>query len=109
MKIIAITACPAGVAHTNMAAAALEATAKKMGIQIKVEKQGAMGIENEIKEKEVAAADVLILAVDTAIAKSDRFKDIPTLKVPVAEAVKNPRGLINQALELVQKRLTKES
>jgi fructose-specific phosphotransferase system IIB component len=101
MKIIAITACPAGVAHTNMAAAALEMTAKKMGHQIKVEKQGAMGIENSISSKEVADANVLILAVDTAIAKADRFKEIPTLKVPVAEAVKNPQGLINKALELI--------
>jgi fructose-specific phosphotransferase system IIB component len=102
MKIIAITACPAGVAHTNMAAAALEMTAKKMGHQIKVEKQGAMGIENSISTKDVADAQVLILAVDTAIAKSDRFSAIPTLKVPVAEAVKNPQGLINKALELVK-------
>ncbi|USK28886.1 PTS fructose transporter subunit IIB [Metabacillus hrfriensis] len=102
MKIIAITACPAGVAHTNMAAAALEMTAKKMGLQIKVEKQGAMGLENSISAKEVADANVLILAVDTAIAKADRFNDIPTVKVPVAEAVKNPQGLINKALELVK-------
>ncbi|MFY0760906.1 fructose PTS transporter subunit IIB [Metabacillus dongyingensis] len=102
MKIIAITACPAGVAHTNMAAAALEMTAKKMGLQIKVEKQGAMGMENSISAKEVADANVLILAVDTAIAKADRFNDIPTVKVPVAEAVKNPQGLINKALELVK-------
>lgn len=102
MRIIAITACPAGVAHTNMAAAALEMTAKQMGHQIKVEKQGAMGIENQIKANEVSEADVMILAVDTAIAKSDRFNGIPTVKVPVAEAVKNPQGLINKALELVK-------
>ncbi|WNB92606.1 fructose PTS transporter subunit IIB [Bacillus sp. NEB1478] len=103
MKIIAITACPAGVAHTHMAAAALEASAKKLGVTIKVEKQGAMGIENKIKEKEVAEADALILAVDTAIAKAERFEVIPTVKVAVAEAVKNSQGLINQAIELAKK------
>jgi fructose-specific phosphotransferase system IIB component len=103
MKIIAITACPAGVAHTHMAAAALEAAAKKSGVSIKVEKQGAMGIENAIKEKEVAEAEALILAVDTAIAKSERFNDIPTVKVAVAEAVRNAQGLINQAIELAKK------
>ncbi|MGG1575372.1 PTS fructose transporter subunit IIB [Fictibacillus sp. NRS-1165] len=103
MKMIAVTACPAGVAHTHMAAAALEASAKKMGLKIKVEKQGAMGIENAIKEKEVSEAEALILAVDTAIAKSDRFNNIPTIKVSVAEAVKNPQGLINQAIELAKK------
>jgi fructose-specific phosphotransferase system IIB component len=103
MKIIAITACPAGVAHTHMAAAALEAAAKKSGVSIKVEKQGAMGIENAIKEKEVAEAEALILAVDTAIAKSERFNNIPTVKVAVAEAVRNAQGLINQAIELAKK------
>ncbi|MDN4072854.1 PTS fructose transporter subunit IIB [Fictibacillus terranigra] len=103
MKLIAITACPAGVAHTHMAAAALEASAKKMGLKIKVEKQGAMGIENAIKEKEVSEAEALILAVDTAIAKSERFNNIPTVKVSVAEAVKNPQGLLNQAIELAKK------
>jgi fructose-specific phosphotransferase system IIB component len=102
MKIIAITACPAGVAHTNMAAAALETTAKKMGHEIKVEKQGAMGIENAITAKDIEQAEVLILAVETAIAKADRFKGIPTVKVPVAEAVKSPQGLINKAIELVK-------
>jgi fructose-specific phosphotransferase system IIB component len=102
MKIIAITACPAGVAHTNMAAVALQMTAKKMGHQIKVEKQGAMGIENAISAKDVAEADVLILAVDTKIAKSERFNEIPTVKVPVGEAVKDAQGLINKALELVK-------
>jgi len=100
MKIIAITACPAGVAHTNMAAAALEKAAKALGHQIKVEKQGALGIENALKPQEIAEADVLILAVDTAIAKAERFKDIKTLKVPVSEAVKNPQGLIEKALQL---------
>ncbi|MFD1359067.1 PTS fructose transporter subunit IIB [Fictibacillus halophilus] len=103
MNIIAVTACPAGVAHTHMAAAALEASAKKLGVTIKVEKQGAMGIENKIKDKEVAEAKALILAVDTAIAKSERFDGIPTVKVSVAEAVKNPQGLINQAIELAKK------
>jgi fructose-specific phosphotransferase system IIB component len=103
MNIIAITACPAGVAHTHMAAAALEASAKKSGVKIKVEKQGAMGIENKIKDKEVAEADVLILAVDTAIAKSERFNDIPKIKVSVSEAVKNAKGLIDQAIELANK------
>ena len=102
MNIIAITACPAGVAHTNLAAAALQKTAKKMGHKIKVEKQGALGIENAIKDKEVAGAEVLILAVDTAIAKGERFKGVPTVKVPVAEAVKDAEALINKAIELVK-------
>ncbi|MFB4163925.1 PTS fructose transporter subunit IIB [Alteribacillus sp. JSM 102045] len=100
MKIIAVTACPAGVAHTHMAAAALEAAAKKSGVKIKVEKQGAMGMENEIKAKEIADADALILAVDTAITKSERFNDIPTVKASVAEAVKNAQELIDKAMNV---------
>ncbi|MGP4079155.1 PTS fructose transporter subunit IIB [Pseudalkalibacillus sp. R45] len=103
MKIIAVTACPAGVAHTHMAAAALEASAKKAGVKIKVEKQGAMGIENEIKGKEIEEAEALILATDTAIAKKERFNDIPTVKASVGDAVKNAQGLVDQAIELANK------
>ena len=56
MKIVAVTACPTGIAHTYMAAEQLEKTAKKLGHSIKVETQGAMGIENKLTEAEIAAA-----------------------------------------------------
>jgi fructose-specific phosphotransferase system IIB component len=96
MNIVAVCACPTGVAHTYMAKTALENAAKKLGHQIKVEAQGAMGIENELTPEDVEKADVVILAIEVEIAKRDRFYGKPTVKVPVQIAVKNPEELIKK-------------
>ena len=63
MKLLAITSCPSGVAHTYMAAEALQKAAKKRGIEIKVETQGSIGVENEITAEDVAAAEAIILSL----------------------------------------------
>ncbi len=65
--IIAVTACPSGVAHTYMAAESLESAAKAKGWQVKVETQGSIGIENELTAEEIAAADMVILTKDIGI------------------------------------------
>ena len=93
MKIIALTACPTGIAHTYMAAEQLDKTAKALGHQIKVETQGAMGIENELSENDIRQADVAIFAADIAVEKRERFQKIKILRVSVQEAIKNPRGV----------------
>ena len=67
MKIVAVTACPTGIAHTFMAAEQLEKTARQLGHEIKVETQGSMGIENELSQADVDAAGVAILACDIVI------------------------------------------
>lgn len=97
MKIVAVTACPTGIAHTYMAAEQLEKAAKAAGHDIKVETQGAMGIENELSLKDIAAADVAIFAVDIEVEKVDRFEGLQTLRVGVAEAIKNPKGVLAKA------------
>lgn len=99
MKIVVVTACPTGVAHTFMAKSALEKAAKKLGHSIKVETQGAMGIENEITPKDLEDADAVILAIDTNIDKMERFKGKKIIRVGVSTAMKNPEELINKALE----------
>ena len=96
MKIVAVTACPTGIAHTYMAAEQLEKTAKKLGHTIKVETQGAMGIENELSEADIAGAAVLILAVDISIEREERFDKIRKIKVPVQAALKNPEAIFSQ-------------
>ena len=96
MKIVAVTACPTGIAHTYMAAEQLEKTAKKLGYSIKVETQGAMGIENKLSEAEINAAAVAILAVDIAIEEAERFDRIRKIKVPVQAAMKNPDAIFAQ-------------
>lgn len=60
MKIVAVTACPTGIAHTYMAQATIEQECQKRGYEIQVETQGGMGVENELDEKTIAQADVVI-------------------------------------------------
>lgn len=94
MRIVAVTACPTGVAHTYMAAEQLERAAKALGHQIKVETQGAMGIENELSQADVDAADVAILAADIALERPERFDRIRRIEVPVQLAIKNPGAIL---------------
>lgn len=96
MKIVAVTACPTGIAHTYMAAEQLEKTAKAMGHSIRVETQGAMGIENELSSVDIAAADAVILAVDIEIENAERFEGKRVVRVGVAEAIKNPKGVLGK-------------
>lgn len=96
MKIVAVTACPTGIAHTYMAAERLERTAKKMGLDIKVETQGAMGIENELDQGDIACADVVIFAADIALQKRERFDGLKIVEVSVREAIKNPEGILQK-------------
>ncbi len=97
MKIVAVTACPTGIAHTYMAAEQLEKTAKAMGHTIRVETQGAMGIENELSAKDIKDSDVAIFAVDIEVEKRERFEGKKTILVGVAEAIKNPKGVLAKA------------
>ncbi|MCY9670160.1 fructose-specific PTS transporter subunit EIIC [Paenibacillus alginolyticus] len=96
-KILAVTACPTGVAHTYMAAESLAKAAREKGITIKVETRGAVGVENEFTEQEIAEAHAIIVAADTDVLES-RFAGKPVVKVPVAQAIKNPGGLLDEAL-----------
>ena len=96
MRIVAVTACPTGIAHTYMAAEQLEKTARALGHDIKVETQGAMGIENELTDSDINQAHVAIFAVDIEVEKRERFDDVKIIQVPVHEAIKNPRGIFQK-------------
>ncbi|WP_248929603.1 PTS fructose transporter subunit IIC [Paenibacillus hamazuiensis] len=96
-QILAVTACPTGVAHTYMAAESLAKAAKEKQIPIKVETRGAVGVENELTEQEIAEAHAIIIAADTDVLEN-RFAGKPVVKVPVAQAIKNPAGLLEEAL-----------
>ncbi len=93
MKIVAVTACPTGIAHTYMAAEQLEKTAKKLGHSIKVETQGAMGIENELSQADIDAAEVVIFAADIAVERVERFDKIRKIEIPVQAVLKNPEAV----------------
>ncbi len=103
MKIVAVTTCPTGVAHTYMAKAALEKGAKRRGHSIKVETQGAMGIENEITKADLEQADVVILAIETAINKMDRFKGYNVMKVTINQVI----GKNDEIFEKLEKAVEK--
>ena len=95
MKIVAVTACPTGIAHTYMAAERLERAAKKLGHALKVETQGSMGIENELTPADVAAADVVLLAAGIAVRERGRFDGKRVVEVTVQEAIRNAEGVLS--------------
>lgn len=97
MKFVAITSCPTGIAHTYMAAEALQMAAKEMGHEIKVETQGSVGAENVITEQDLKEAKAVIIAADTNVDKS-RFAGKPLIEVSVKDAIKDPKGLITRAM-----------
>jgi fructose-specific phosphotransferase system IIB component len=92
MKIVAVTACPTGIAHTYMAAEQLTKTAESLGHEIKVETQGAMGIESELSSADIEAAEAVIFAVDIEVEQRDRFAGKKVVEVAVQEAIKNPKA-----------------
>ena len=97
--IVAVTACPTGIAHTYMAAANLKKAAQKKGIEIKVETQGAQGVEDEITADDLARCDACIIASDVKIKGSSRFKDVPTMNFKVNEPIKNADAVIDELVE----------
>jgi len=96
MKIVAITACPTGIAHTYMAAARLEKTAKDLEHEIKVETQGALGIENALSADDIRQAQVAIFAVDINVEGRERFKGMKVIEVPLQDAIKNARAVFDK-------------
>jgi fructose-specific phosphotransferase system IIB component len=96
MKIVAVTACPTGIAHTYMAAESLEKVGKQLGHTVKVETQGAMGIENELTAADIKAADYVVFAVDIDVEQKERFDGHRVIQVAVAQAIKNPKGIFEK-------------
>lgn len=98
MKILAVTACPTGIAHTFMAAEAIEQAAKAKGYDVKVETRGSIGIENELTADDIKNADAIVLACDTAV-PMERFAGKKVLSVSVSDALKDAGALIERALK----------
>lgn len=95
MKIVAITACPVGIAHTYMAAEKLSKTGAELGHDVKVETHGSIGIENGLTEQEIKEADGVIIAADKTV-DLERFAGKRIVVVPVADAIKQPAELIER-------------
>lgn len=97
--IVAVTACPAGIAHTYMAAEALVKAGKEMGVRVLVEKQGANGIENRHTNENLKNADTAIFAVDVAVKEVERFGHLPVYKTKVAAPLRDAKAIIEKALK----------
>jgi len=104
MDFVAITSCPAGLAHTPMAAKALQKAADQLGLKAKVEQQGAMGLKNEITQEEAQNAKFLLIGSDQKIEKLDRFEGIPKLRVSIDTCIEKPKAVIKKATKAVEAR-----
>ena len=93
MKIVAVTSCPTGIAHTYMAAEALEQAAKAAGHDIKVETQGAAGAE-AVPDADIAAADAVVFAADVEVRNRERFAGKPLVQTSVKRAINDAPSLI---------------
>ncbi|WP_444455050.1 PTS fructose-like transporter subunit IIB [Rhodobacter capsulatus] len=104
-KIVAVTACAKGVAHTHMAAEALSATAAQMGHQIHVERQSAEGVEAPLHVAEIAAADVVVIAADLRV-EDVRFVTKPVYRTTTSRAVTQTSAVLAEALALIGEETT---
>ena len=98
-RIVAVTSCPTGIAHTFMAAEALAKVAQMAGHTIAVETQGSVGTRNPLSEDDIDQADVVILAVDTHVTM-DRFAGKAVYETSTSQAIRNTRNEIDAALAL---------
>lgn len=95
-KLIALCACPMGLAHTFMAAEAIEVAARERGYDVKVETQGADGIQNELTAADIAEAAVIIHATGVTPQNLERFNGYAVYEVELKDAVKNAGSLIEE-------------
>lgn len=96
-RVLAVTACPTGIAHTFMAAENLENTGKKLGIPLKAETNGSAGAENVLTAAEIAAADCIIIAADKNVEMA-RFDGKPVIQTSVSEGIHHADDLIKKAV-----------
>ena len=100
-RIIGVCACPAGIAHTYMAAENLERQGKKLGFQVKIETNGSGGVENRLREEDIKEADYVIIAADTRV-EMELFRGKKLLEVSVTDAVRKVESVyekLNDALK----------
>jgi PTS system fructose-specific IIC component len=103
VKLVAVTSCPTGIAHTYMAAEALEKAAKQRGYEIQVETQGSAG-STKLPDAAIAEATAVIFAADAGVRERERFSHLPAVEVGVAHAINKAGELVDQAAEAAAER-----
>lgn len=101
MKIVGVAACVAGIAHTYIAQEKLIKAAESKGHTINIETQGVGGVENKLKDKDIAEADVVIIAADVSISGKDRFKGKKVIEIPTNLAIKSSSQLIAKIEKMI--------
>ncbi|WP_024366026.1 PTS fructose transporter subunit IIABC [Arthrobacter sp. TB 26] len=96
-RLVAVTACPTGIAHTYMAADSLVAAAKEVGVDLQVETQGSSGAK-ALDPAVIAAADAVIFAVDVDVRGKERFAGMPVINAPVKRGIDEPDKMVQEAL-----------
>lgn len=96
MKIVGISACASGIAHTYIAKEKLIDAARELGCEIHMETQGTIGTEDELSKKDIEEADVVIIAADIKVGGKERFKGKRMVEVPTHIAIKSPKALIEK-------------
>ncbi len=102
MKIVGVTSCPSGVAHTYLAAEALVLSGEKYGVDVIVETQGGAGIENRLKLKDIYEASCIILSNDIMIQEKERFKGKKVLYVSVSDIIKKSDQIIYKIIKTLK-------
>lgn len=102
MKIVGVAACTAGIAHTYIAKEKLLKSAALRGHTVQCETQGSIGIEDELEPRAIREADVVVLAIDVAIEKAERFKGKKVVKIDTSTLIKNPIGFIQKIEKMIQ-------
>ncbi|EAR5801183.1 PTS fructose transporter subunit IIB [Salmonella enterica] len=99
-KLIAVCACPMGLAHTFMAAQALEEAAVEAGYEVKIETQGADGIQNRLTAQDIAEATLIIHSVAVTPEDNERFESRDLYEITLQDAIKNAAGIIKEIEEM---------
>lgn len=94
MKIVGVTACTAGIAHTYIVAQKIQDAAEEAGHECKIETQGTIGADNVLTHDDIKSADVVIVCHDIAV-NQERFKNKKIVDIPISVAMKNPKSLIH--------------
>lgn len=98
MKIVGVTKCPNGLAHTYMAAEKLESVGKNLGYEVKIETQGAAAVENQLTSEDISEADYVVIAADAAIDGKERFNGKKTLEVPISVVLKDTKSVYGKMI-----------
>ena len=98
-KFVAICACPMGLAHTFMAADSLKKAAEELGVEIKIETQGADGMQHELSQKDIQEADAIIHAIAITPQGIERFDDVDVYEITLKEAIREGKEVIEEIIK----------